>query len=358
MSEQHQRLDRAMAEVAVDWDAQRARRVLAGVRRQRGRRTTEQLLAVVVLIAVSVGGLAWKRAHAPAQLSLKSSDGSVAGALTAETVLRPLVDRPELVEIELASGSASFHVTKRPERHYRVRAGDVTVEVLGTTFVVDRRADGTRVAVEEGRVHVAAYGAEALLLTGQEHFFARPAPASAPIAASALEPPPLPPAVRIDPVHADRPVHAEQSVHAERPVHEEPPRAAAHADAPVTDPVSELMLSADRARVAGQPLEAARLLRSLLSAHANDERASLAAFTLGRVLLEELHAPRDAAAAFARAQTLEPDGALAEDAAAREVEAWSAAEDVERTTASARKYLEHYPSARRAAEIRRLGKLD
>jgi len=343
MSDQHRRLDQAMAEVAVDWDAQRARRILAGVRRQRGRQSIQQVLAVAVLIVASVGGLAWKRAHVPSQLELKSSDGSVAGALTAETVLRPLVDRPELVEIELAAGSASFHVTKRPERHYRVRAGDVTVEVLGTTFVVERRADGTRVAVEEGRVHVAAYGAEALLLTGQERFFARPAPASSPVAASAFEPPHLEPAVYIDPAHEDRP-HA-----ATHP---------AHADAPVPDPVSELMLSADRARVAGQPREAARLLRSLLSAHAEDERASLAAFTLGRVLLEELHAPRDAAAAFARAQALEPEGALAEDAAAREVQAWSAADDAERTAESARKYLEHYPSARRAAEIRRLGKLD
>ena len=41
-----------------------------------------------------------------------------------------------------------------------------------------------------------------------------------------------------------------------------------------------------------------------LEIHPDDARAPLAAFTLGRVHLEDLGAPRDAALAFARARTL------------------------------------------------------
>ena len=96
-------------------------------------------------------------------------------------------------------------------------------------------------------------------------------------------------------------------------------------------------------------------LRRVLGDHRADPRAPLAAFTLGRLLLEDLGAPLDAARAFARSRELDPDGVLSEDAMAREVEAWSRAGEGERARVLAAAYLARHPDGRRARSVRRFG---
>jgi transmembrane sensor len=125
----------------------------------------------------------------------------------------------------------------------------------------------------------------------------------------------------------------------------------------VRDDARDLLLASDVARLSGHPREARRWLEQLLARHPRDERAPLAAFTLGRVLLEELGWPKDAASAFARTRALQPDGPLAEDALAREVEAWSRAGETDRARAAAELYLQKYPRGQRAAGVRRHGGL-
>jgi len=125
----------------------------------------------------------------------------------------------------------------------------------------------------------------------------------------------------------------------------------------VRDDPRDLLLASDVARLSGHPREARRWLELLLARHPGDERAPLAAFTLGRVLLEELGWPKDAANAFARTRALQPDGPLAEDALAREVEAWSRAGEADRARAAAELYLQKYPRGQRAAGVRRHGGL-
>jgi hypothetical protein len=274
----------------------------------------------------AVGALALRVAlrPEPGGAQLVTTDGSVARLLESATAQRVLVDSRELVEIELAAGAAEYQVTKRAGRRYRVRAGDVTVEVLGTVFEVDRRAGGTRVMVREGRVHVSAPGGDVILSAGDDRVFSPPARSDAP-------------AAEIVPPVAAAPA---------------PPRA------PRVESAAELLAIADRYRADGEPHAAARVLRRALVLHGDPANASLAAFTLGRVLLEELHAPVEAAAAFGRAQALHPRGALAEDAAAREVEAWGAAGERARARAGAARYLGDHPEGRRAAFVRRLGQLD
>src|SRR5262249_8117411 len=93
----------------------------------------------------------------------------------------------------------------------------------------------------------------------------------------------------------------------------------------VRDETGELMLAADVARLSGHPADAVPYLERILGSRGSDPRAGLAAFTLGRVLLEELGRPAEAANAFARARRA--GGPLAEDALAREVEASSRAGD-------------------------------
>ena len=95
-----------------------------------------------------------------------------------------------------------------------------------------------------------------------------------------------------------------------------------------------------------------------MEAHSDDPRAALAAFTLGRVLLDELGRPREAQDAFSRARSLAPAAPLAEDALAREVEAASRAGDVARARALAVEYEVAYPAGTRLRAVRRHGGLE
>ncbi|HZJ65392.1 MAG TPA: hypothetical protein VFD36_17900, partial [Kofleriaceae bacterium] len=125
-----------------------------------------------------------------------------------------------------------------------------------------------------------------------------------------------------------------------------------------TDTMTDLLLAADVARMSGHAGAAVASLARSLELHADDARAPLAAFTLGRVQLEDLGAPRAAALAFARAIELAPEGPLAEDALAREVEAWSRAGETEIARARALTYTQRYPDGRRARAVRRFGGLE
>jgi transmembrane sensor len=90
----------------------------------------------------------------------------------------------------------------------------------------------------------------------------------------------------------------------------------------------------------------------LIARHASDARAPLAAFTLGRVLLEDLHRPAQAAAAFQRAQELAPGGPLFADAMMRQAEALAASGDAEGARATAQQYLDRFPAGRHATRAR------
>jgi transmembrane sensor len=122
--------------------------------------------------------------------------------------------------------------------------------------------------------------------------------------------------------------------------------------------MEDLLLAGDVARLSGHAGAAVAPLSRAVELHPEDPRAPLAAFTLGRVHLEDLGAPRDAALAFAGARTLEPDGPLAEDALAREVEAWSRAGETETARTRALTYIQRYPQGRRVHAVRRFGGLE
>ncbi len=69
---------------------------------------------------------------------------------------------------ELQRGQALFDVAPRVYRPWLVDAGQASVRVVGTRFNVDRHASDVGVSVAEGRVAVAAGGAERELLPGQQ----------------------------------------------------------------------------------------------------------------------------------------------------------------------------------------------
>ena len=201
--------------------------------------------------------------------------------------------------LSLVRGRGRFEVTPRPKRTFLVRAGDVTVTVVGTVFTVERVADRVGVAVQRGTVRVDWGAGSALVTAGQSGWY----------------PPLVTTARAIGPPRRRR-----------RPDVPRAPRAKIASLATARDgqgakrPRSCCWPPIGRAWP-DTPDEGAELLRKLLREHPDDPRAPLAAFTLGRLLLMELGRPAEAAAAFAQARRLSPTGPFAEDALAREVEA-------------------------------------
>ncbi|MEM6732378.1 MAG: tetratricopeptide repeat protein [Myxococcota bacterium] len=125
----------------------------------------------------------------------------------------------------------------------------------------------------------------------------------------------------------------------------------------VKNRAEELLLAADVARMTGHPGDALPFLRKVIAQHRRDPRAPLAAFTLGKLLLEELGRPRRAAEAFRQVRLLKASSDLEEDALAREVECYFRAGEEDRARDTAELYLERYPKGGRRGWVERYGGL-
>jgi transmembrane sensor len=285
--------------------------------------------------------------------------------------------------MRLESGAARFDVAHREERRFQVLARDVTVTVLGTAFTVQLAGDGVRVSVDRGRVDVAFQGAHRQLSAGEELLasptraaspMANPAPSSAPTseeqldsnddesrAATEVEQAPSAPAAH-EPASSPAPHSPAQpswrTLAQDGDYRSAFARMTAEGAGAVRDEPGDLLFAADVARLSGNPALAVPRLERVIRAHAGDSRAPLAAFTLGRTLLDGLGRPREAADAFARARRLSPGGALAQDALAREVESWSRAGEAGLAHQRALDYLRLYPGGRREKAVRYHGGLE
>jgi transmembrane sensor len=122
----------------------------------------------------------------------------------------------------------------------------------------------------------------------------------------------------------------------------------------LSDP-DDLLLAADVARQAGRPERAVPFLERVVKEHASEVSAQLAGFSLGKVYLDNLGQPALAAQSFATVRAMAPAGGLAQDALAREVEAWSRAGDAARARDGALEYVRLYPHGRRVSAVRDLG---
>src|SRR5205085_10451278 len=68
------------------------------------------------------------------------------------------------IEVALDEGQVLFEVkSRRADQIFRVRAGERTVTVRGTRFLVERRRRSLRVAVSHGKVEISAEGQAAAL---------------------------------------------------------------------------------------------------------------------------------------------------------------------------------------------------
>ncbi|MEO1172984.1 MAG: FecR family protein [Myxococcota bacterium] len=313
-------------------------------RRQRRTRLTQGGLAVTLGL---VAGLAlWPSSAPHSDPTHRFADGSQA-RWTSDAEWQTRTESPSLVEVELRRGRGRFKVTKTPDRTFRVRCGAVTAEVLGTTFSVERESDQVRVDVSEGRVRVQGPQGTTVLSAG-ETLTVSAAPKPEPETETETETP------LVAAEAEERPTKRWQ-------------RSAKRGDMEtafklikrqrVANKAEDLLLAADVARMTGHPDQALPYLRRVVREHQRDPRAPLAAFTLGKLLLEELGQPLRAADAFRKVGALKASSDLVEDALAREVECYFRAGDEERARERAERYVQRYPNGARRTLVERYGRL-
>jgi transmembrane sensor len=384
MTEPLSKVEHLLQQVEPAWDAARSERTLPGAQRKRtlrARRAWAAAASAAMLgLACAVGVWQWRGeggevaqvGQADGWRTLAFADGSVAYLRGADTRLVVSHSSPALTEIALEHGHAKFEVTRRPERRFQVNAGTVVVQVIGTAFEVAREAGGTRVEVSRGRVAVRWPNGTTELGAGQAHWIALDAqaqtavpPAGAPRGALPGELADRSPArdaegaknARSDSRNDEKRPAQSWRQHAEQGDFTRAYSLLQAQRDQVADDVEELLLAADAARLSGHPAQALPFLRKVVDRHDGDPRAPLAAFTLGGVLLNQLGHPREAQSAYARARVLSPNGSLAQDALAREVEAAHRAGDPARARALALEYLDRHPDGRRVQAVRRFGGL-
>lgn len=232
------------------------------------------------------------------------------------------------VALALARGSVDCDVAPRAGRPpFRVIAGDVAVEVVGTRFTVTRTSSGVRVDVARGKVRVTGPSGERFVTAGETWSSAPTITASAPAiepTAGATEPAA---SDAIDPTAIDLAVDPT-----------EPPRPGG----PTRTLTSHALFDAAQRLRATDPAAAAGTFRKAADA-GRDKWAAVALFELA-----DLERSRGRAlAAFASLDEYHrrfPRGANAEDASWLRVEALRDVQRVDAARAAASEYLRRFPS--------------
>jgi transmembrane sensor len=250
------------------------------------------------------------------------------------------------------SGSYRFDVVPNPARQFVVHVASVTVRVLGTQFVVAKTGGRAEVRVERGRVEVTWPEGRTELGVGESGWFPPEPPALAAAAASTV-PSPWPSAVKGPPSTKNRAQFIELSRQGNYQ--------AAYAmidrtPTPFEGSAEDLMMAADAARLSNHPSQAIVYLQRITRDYSRDSRAPLAAFTIGRICMNQLARPAAAAEAFGLVRRLAPAGALVQDALAREAEALEQAGQHAAAQRLVEEYLKLSPSGRSRERLRQLGK--
>ncbi len=250
--------------------------------------------------------------------------------LDAETVVRWDASRATLA---ITAGRARLDVDPTPGEPFRVTAGDILVEVLGTHFEVT----SDRVTVSHGRVRVTDHGSGAVTeLSAGETWVARITPP-----ASAAAPPSGASSVTA-PAAAASSTAAPSAVAPTTEAGARPPPSASAASAPHAAPV---LARARRLLAAGKAAEAARLVHSALGMRPTPSEEAEARTLLAECALasgDEAEAARRYAEVADRHRDL-PAGETALFAAARAEER---AGRREAAVALLRRYLATYPQGR------------
>jgi transmembrane sensor len=341
------------------WDAAKLEERFGSLSRASRRRTVVRAGAGAGVLAIAAGAVVWfalprdteevASHESPSSRAVALGDGSTITPIADATfVVREVSERRVVAVAE--AGEVDVEVTPNPEREFVVEAGAVRVVVLGTRFRV-QRVDGerTRVSTIRGLVRVEWEGGSSEVGAGEEGVFPPEELAAVEEVVPEPEPEPEPEAPRV--AHRDWRELAQAGGYEEAYSIIEARGASA-----VRDEVDDLLLAADAARLSGRGARALPYLERVVSDHASDGRAPMAAFTRGRVLLS-LSRPAQAGASFEDAMRLGAQGSLYENSLARAVEAYGRAGNA-RATELARRYVERYPNGRWRSSVRAYGGIE
>jgi transmembrane sensor len=305
------------------------------------------------------------------------SDGSSI-RLSPGAHIEPLESSGTTFSAIVTQGRADFEVRPGGPRHWVIECGLATVEVIGTSFSCDRELGRLRLAVHHGAVLVRGervpdrarrlLAGESLELAEDarrptpafDDTFALPALPETPSGSAALAAEPLADVAKSEEkseeVRARGRVSTARSWRdlAQRGRHGEAfsalgteglRRESKHLG------VNDLFALADVARLSGHPADAVVPLERILTDFANDARAPLAAFALGRLELDSLGQAQAAASAFRKAMALGIPSGLREDVRARLVEAYARSGDADAARRAADAYLAEFPRGRHVQSI-------
>jgi transmembrane sensor len=284
--------------------------------------------------------------------------------------LSPLENTGRSVAFLLKAGRATFDVVPGGPRRWSIEAGLATVEVIGTRFSVTRSDEQVIVEVERGSVlvrgervadRVQRLGAGDRLTIDRESRLARATTAlSAPQPSAGSVPAPAP----RDPSQ----VSASASGPSIAPIWRELAEEGAYAEAyrnlgafgvasrAKTADLEQLLALADVARLSGHPREAVEPLRRAVAEHADDPRAAMAAFMLGRLHLDSLQDAASAVSDFRTAIALRLPRALLEDAHLRLIEAAAKSGDRRAAHEAWLLHRQQFPNSVRSSTADRWGR--
>lgn len=370
-------------EAALQRMAQEIDGNFSGLKRRRARPLALAALAMLGGAAITLFAL-MHRDSGPLQLS----DGRTLGAIEANSGTReialsdgstirlssgariePLESTGSLFAAMLTQGRADFDVLPGGPRHWSIECGLATVEVIGTEFVCERVPGRLRVTVVRGVVLLRGervpdrirrlVAGESLELsdasTGSRAVGSRPPTAENPEGIAqpssntemksrdGSNPPIRNSSARSWQDLARRGRHGEAfAILGADGLRRESKRLG----------VNDLLALADVARLSGHPAAAVAPLERILIDFASDAQAPLAAFALGRLELDSMGRPQQAAAALNQALALGIPRSLREDVRARLVEAYARSGHTDAARRAAAAYFDEFPHGhhRRAIE--------
>jgi transmembrane sensor len=301
------------------------------------------------------------------------SDGSRI-RLSPGTHIEPLESSGSTFSAIVTQGRADFEVRPGGPRHWVIECGLATVEVIGTSFFCDRQPGHLRLVVTHGAVLVRGERVPdraRRLLAGESLELAEDARRPTPASDDSFAPPALPEPASASGSPAAEPLadvakgeemRARGRVAAARSWRDLA-RHGRHGEAfsalgteglrreSKHLGVNDLFALADVARLSGHPADAVVPLERILADFANDARAPLAAFALGRLELDSLGQAHAAAIAFRKALALGIPSGLREDVRARLVEANVRSGDAGAARRAADAYVDEFPNGRHLPAI-------
>lgn len=234
--------------------------------------------------------------------------------------LRVLENSGSYFELKQLRGRVHYEVTPGGPRRWTIDCALATIEVVGTAFWVEAEARKVRVQVEHGVVLVKGEQVpervQRLVAGDSIEISSEPPPA----ASSSASIPPVSPAKNAAP--SAPPAALPWRELAQKGSFKEAYEqlgSGGIADASSHASTDELFSLADVARYSGHPRDAVAPLARI--AQRGGPQGALAAFTLGRVRMDQLGETAAAAQDFERAMALGLAGGLREDAAVRRIEA-------------------------------------